>query len=321
MDVSKELLYRFWSGQLTLTQKQHIRRWLEQPAHQEQYFRWLEEYERLEPEYEADQERLEALFEQKLLTATLPDAPVARPARFWPWMAAILALGLLLWLTAAPLRYRSYTTAPGQQAAFDLPDGSRVTLNGHSRLRVPRFGFLSGPRRVDLAGEAVFEVVHTRTHQPFSVETPAGTQVEVLGTAFSVRAGRGATQVVLQRGQVRLRHARRQLLLRPGDWAEWQADGRLQQGRQPSPQAFAPWRYRRFDFDGTPLREIAAMLAESYGVRIRIENDSLARRSVSGSFRSASADEVLTALSALLGFEVLRSETEMLLRPTHVTKP
>ncbi len=77
-----------------------------------------------------------------------------------------------------------YITTTGQQRAFTLSDGSRVTLAPQSRLQLDaEFGRAS--RLMTLDGEAYFEVVPD-ARAPFLIRT-GKTTTRVLGTTFSVR--------------------------------------------------------------------------------------------------------------------------------------
>ena len=114
-------------------------------------------------------------------------------------MAAAVALLLLttgLWTFRNVLIYKTYHTASGETKTFVLVDGSQVTLNTLSSLRVPRWGFGSSSREVFLDGEAAFSVRHTPDGRKFIVKTQKDFEVVVLGTEFSVffpspgRAGR-----------------------------------------------------------------------------------------------------------------------------------
>lgn len=75
-------------------------------------------------------------------------------------------------------------TPRGGEYALLLSDGTKVHLNAMTSLRFP-VTFDNGPRKVELEGEAYFEVC--KTGQPFIVCTQ-GMQVEVLGTTFNISA-------------------------------------------------------------------------------------------------------------------------------------
>ena len=102
------------------------------------------------------------------------------------WLAAAAATGLAI-LGASYLAFqdgwRTYVTAIGGRKQIALSDGSTVTLNTDSEMRVR----MSSGRRdiVLMRGEALFRVAHD-TQRPFLV-TAETTIVRAVGTAFSVR--------------------------------------------------------------------------------------------------------------------------------------
>ena len=83
--------------------------------------------------------------------------------------------------TFQPAEEITLLTAKGNVGEFTLPDGTRVWLNGESRLKYS--AAFSGPtREVALSGEAFFEV-RKDSLRPFHVNMDH-LQVEVLGTSF-----------------------------------------------------------------------------------------------------------------------------------------
>lgn len=100
-----------------------------------------------------------------------------------------------------------YSTGVGEQQMVVLDDGSRMSLNTSSRVRVD-LGSVQRTVRVD-AGEALFEVAKD-PRRPFVVRA-GGTEVVALGTAFAVRLDtrRGnagdALAVTLIEGQITVR--------------------------------------------------------------------------------------------------------------------
>lgn len=135
--------------------------------------------------------------------------PIRRNRRSMTIGAAALLIAMILsvWVWRQPV---SVVVPAGVQQTVVLPDGSTAHLNSMSRLAYHR-SFQGWPlvpdarRRVSLDGEAFFEIVHDG--RPFVVET-FNARVEVLGTAFNVRArqGRweGETQVTLESGKVQV---------------------------------------------------------------------------------------------------------------------
>ncbi len=88
------------------------------------------------------------------------------------------------------VRYNQIATPRGGQYQVVLPDGTKVWLNASSSLKYP-IRFVGQARRVELSGEAYFEVNGKQgdNHKkiPFIVSTATQT-VEVLGTDFNINA-------------------------------------------------------------------------------------------------------------------------------------
>jgi ferric-dicitrate binding protein FerR (iron transport regulator) len=96
------------------------------------------------------------------------------------------------------------STAMGETYQVKLPDGSRVWLNAASSLKYPVSFSSLKDRRVELHGEAYFEVAKDKLH-PFLVETD-GQEVTVLGTHFNIKAYKQDKNIVttLAEGSVRV---------------------------------------------------------------------------------------------------------------------
>jgi transmembrane sensor len=86
---------------------------------------------------------------------------------------------------AKELQYNTIATPRGGKYQLNLPDGTKVWLNAATVLKYPVV-FAANERRVELTGEAYFEVSKNK-QQPFHVKT-AQQDVEVLGTHFNVNA-------------------------------------------------------------------------------------------------------------------------------------
>ncbi|MGH8297207.1 MAG: FecR family protein, partial [Steroidobacteraceae bacterium] len=125
-----------------------------------------------------------------------------RPVR-WAAAAAAVAAAAILLLSGLPpsSATQSYRTGPDGLSRIFLSDGSVVTMNADTQLRVH---FTAARRTIRLLrGEAHFSVTHD-THRPFEVH--AGDRIVVaVGTAFDVRLGRGQrVEVTVTEGRVAL---------------------------------------------------------------------------------------------------------------------
>jgi transmembrane sensor len=114
-------------------------------------------------------------------------------------IAAAVLIGWVLWSHPGT----SYRTAIGGIAAISMKDGSTVTLNTDSNIRV---ALDKSQRRVDLEkGEAFFEVAKD-PQRPFIVSV-GDQRITAVGTKFSVRREANGLRVVVTEGRVRVEHS------------------------------------------------------------------------------------------------------------------
>lgn len=115
-------------------------------------------------------------------------------------LAAVLALAVMVGVYQHWQEGR-YVTALGEQKIIALPDGSVVTLNTSSALKV---AFSSERRTLHLMqGEAYFRVAHDAS-RPFEVTTERST-VRAVGTQFNVRICDHSTMISVVEGTVEVR--------------------------------------------------------------------------------------------------------------------
>lgn len=332
--VNKTVLFDYFSGRVSPLQKKSIENWLTNTANRDLYYQWLHEWEmsRLQTNVNWQQAYEKTALRIQQTDSDEQTQPVTsiEGARNWlnrNWlMAASVTLCLLAggWFFRDVLLYETVQTGFGETRELTLPDGSVVTLNANSSLRFPRFGFgewtldfdkaHQNPRLVELAGEADFSVRHLPHHQRFVVTTRKGVDVTVLGTQFTVFSRDRATRVALRSGRVQLttqQKNERPLIMQPGDLATLNPQGKLAIRRTLHPEVMASWKDHRFVFEQTPLREIAEMLHDNYGLTVRISDQQLASRTISGSFTARNANEILQLIAQLLQINYIRENNDV----------
>lgn len=328
--ITKQTLFAHFEGRVSPLQQKQLEDWLTEPANVDQYYRWLAEWERMNLQYQADDELAWQQTRQQIGTLTSTETsveasennpfPSVHTQSFWSRIGRIAAvfaglalLTALLYANRSVIQYRTIAAEFGEIRRETLPDGSVITLNTNSSLRIPRFGFgqkwFGRPdREVFLTGEAMFSVVHTQSHQPFIVRTPNALAIRVLGTEFSVCARQRRTNVVLKQGKVEVAYSpkaqpARQIALRPGDWLDINRAGAVSVKHSAHPENHSAWAQHRFVFDENTLADIADIIQDNYGFSVKIRAPGLASRSVSGSFQANSAEELATVIAELLGID------------------
>lgn len=174
------------------------------------------------------------------------------------------------------VEYHTLTTPRGGQFKLVLPDGSRVWLNAESSIRFPS-AFAAGERRVEVKGEAYFEVAH-QPERPFFVLMndhpvfPEGAEIEVLGTHFNVMAYADEQRIAatLVEGSVRfgrLHDACEKAILKPGQQAVALADKDLKINEVNLFEVTA-WKDGYFVFNDEDIESIMRKLARWYNVDV-----------------------------------------------------
>lgn len=336
-EITRQKLFDYFAGKATALEKKQIDEWSRDAAHREQFFDWLDEWEHAHLQYTSDQPTALDRY-RNFLYADRPhpdyrpaDSPVRPSGLFsrrsglvWAIAASVAVVAVLLGFREQ-LITQTYTTAYGETRTLTLPDGSRVTLNANSSLRLPRFGFGNGRldntnRTVRLTGEALFSVQHTPTAQRFVVETDNGPEVIVLGTEFTVFARPRGTRIVLNRGQVEVHYQQpdnqlRQVTMQPGDLVTLSPKGEIRRQGQLRPSARPAWADHRFVFNETPLTEVAAMLSENYGLSIDIADPQTGRLTLSGAYPAQTPDELVRIIAEVLNIRLYRQADKFILTP------
>lgn len=252
------------------------------------------------------------------------NASMAR-ARSWQRYRWLLAAMLLLLIAAAGyavnrwMAVDMYRTEVGGQQQVLLADGTRMSLNTETKVRVE----LDTARRlvtVD-AGEVMFEVAKD-PRRPFIVR--AGTsEVIAVGTVFSVRVpsterSDEALAVVLVEGEVSVQPALGARLQGavPAQRISMHAGERMRMlgatgdGRASAPQIDRPpvetllaWRHGKAIFDDLTLREAVGEMNRYTRTPIILVGD-VSELRIAGSYDTGNAQSFVQAVAVLHGLQV-----------------
>lgn len=164
--------------------------------------------------------------------------------------------------------FNTLTTPRGGQYQLNLPDGSKVWLNAASSLKFPStFSGLS-QRKVELSGEAYFEIAKNQG-VPFVVVSNKQ-EVEVLGTHFNINAytDESDTRTVLLEGSVKVTDLldRKDVLLKPGQEAVLGLSAIKVQ--EADLDKAIDWKSGKFIFKNESLESIMRKVARWYDVEI-----------------------------------------------------
>jgi ferric-dicitrate binding protein FerR (iron transport regulator) len=169
-----------------------------------------------------------------------------------------------------------------------LADGSKVWLNAGSSITYP-IAFTGNERKVEMTGEAYFEITHDKT-RPFYVSKGA-MQVEVMGTHFNVNAydDEETIKTTLLEGRVRVVNRDRnkkyevgsknsEVILNPGEQAIAHCrlpidDCRLIIHHSPDLDEVMAWKNGLFEFNETDIQTIMKQIERWYDVQVVFDGE------------------------------------------------
>ncbi|MBX2924235.1 MAG: FecR domain-containing protein [Chitinophagaceae bacterium] len=172
--------------------------------------------------------------------------------------------------------YNSIVTPRGRQYKLILADGTKVWLNAASSLHYPVY-FTGGARKVEVSGEAYFEVAEQKDRQgkkiPFAVKvnresgTPA--EVQVLGTHFNINAYNDEpdTKVTLLEGAVRVNTASAEpVLILPGQQAK--VGNKIEVNKEVDLDLVMAWKNGAFNFKNADVSAVMRQAERWYDIRV-----------------------------------------------------
>jgi transmembrane sensor len=253
--------------------------------------------------------------------AALP-RPRSTKVRRGRWRALALAASVLITIGIAVDLVmvqggRRYTTAIGRIESVAVPDGSKVTLNTDSEIRVR---LTETERRVDLdKGEAFFAVAKD-PNRPFIVDA-GEKRVIAIGTQFSVRRDGNEIEIVVTEGQVRVVDGG-EALLTPGSIAR-AGDAGILVRRETLGEAEdrLSWRSGVLRFRDERLSEIVAEFNRYNERKIVIADPTVAALKIEGDFRATSLDAFVRLLESSFPVHATSSDGHIVLTSTVVVTP
>lgn len=227
------------------------------------------------------------------------EMPEARPNRRRVMVGAIAAsfvaaVSFGVW-TQMPQPY-DVMTGPGQREIVALPDGSKITLNGNSKISLdhqkPRYARLDH-------GEALFTVVHDDA-DPFIVDT-ADVRLVDAGTEFNVINSADTLDVAVSEGLVIYNPNRENVSLPAGKRLYRPASENRATVSTIAIEQVGSWRTGRLSFAGETLGEVAQALNRTLGVHI-VASPNVAIRPFSGVIQLNDGDQQnIEPIAAVLG--------------------
>lgn len=306
--IQESLLIRFFAGETDTTENERIIEWINsseesyQAAKEVYYIYYATKLHQIKKEIDVD-----VVFNtiEKTIRKGRFKQKKTQFIKIFQQVAAVLLLPVLmltgyLWTQGqqSDMHYIELTAKQGMVAKAVLPDSTVVYLNSGSSLKYPSV-FLSGERKVELVGEAYFDVRKDEKKR-FSVYTPENLSINVLGTKFNVQAYSGDDKITatLIEGKVNVvcrdeQGNRRQTELNPSQRLVYDLNNRKSEVKKVSVAQYIAWKDGKIIFEDTNLKDVLSMLSRHFNVDFTVKNPSFYSNSYTGKFEGERLEEIL----------------------------
>lgn len=312
--TAAEWMVRISSGELSGRDQRNLEEWLAQkPENKRELERsrqlWgLSAQLRNSPTAQSLLERDEASKDSKGLLAggSLNRYFVPAAAAAAVILVSFLALPQIeRFFTSSRIAADGATTARGEIANYTLPDGSTLTLDAASTVRIAfndkqRVVYLSG-------GEGFFDVKHN-PNRPFVV-VAGKKRVVVAGTKFNVDyfPKESDMEVAVVEGLVNVTFPTPNagnvtMPIKQNEVVQFPANGSTIRRPMSAARASA-WREGKLYFDDAQLSEVLASVNRYFQKPLIVSNPEMGKRTVTGMFRAGDLNAVLVSLNDLYGLK------------------
>ena len=200
----------------------------------------------------------------------------------------------------APVANKQIVAKNGQMVNITLGDGTKVWINGGSKLTYPE-NFRGKLREITLEGEAFLDVAHD-AQRSFIVHT-GSIKTQVLGTSFNVKAyaDDGFVKVDVVTGRVGVvAPSSKTVFLTPAEEVVMNKKNHNSVTAQGVDlNALTGWKDGELVFRNMPLPEVLNTLQRRFNIELKADAN-LARCSISANFTKVSLQNIMVIISRIV---------------------
>lgn len=200
----------------------------------------------------------------------------------------------------------------GNVSEYDLPDGSKVFLNGSSKVE---HNLISNDsvRRIKLSGEAFFDIVRDE-NKPFVVEAE-NVVIRVLGTSFSVNNTKPTgVEVIVESGRVEVcdcQHSGEKVVLATGEAGRLK-DGHLKKHKNTDIN-YKSWINKKLVFKEESLNKAVQDISKAYYATVELRDSSLNNLLLTSTFDGLTLDEMLSSIAITFNLSIEKQQEKYIL--------
>ncbi|REG78443.1 FecR family protein [Algoriphagus antarcticus] len=221
----------------------------------------------------------------------------------------ILSLHIGIW-QSLKLKEQKYQTGANETLKIELPDGSKALLNSNSILTYS-YTWVSGfERKVELNGEAYFDIAKDAESKRFVINEGEVMEVEVLGTEFNFKHQPPVYKLTLIEGSVKLGYqsegGNSNRMVVPGETIKLNVENhRIESKTIDEPQRLLAWQDRKLRMQNESLEEVLSIVTELYDLELLDQKTPPTSQLISGSLPlTDNPNEVIANIEALFATKI-----------------
>ncbi len=328
-ELKSKLLARYLASECTPEESKSVQQWLAENEENRRLMEDLKKIWELSPEFKSMDENFDVELDWAVLQSRIEDDcdqsgkifdlrsknRKRKNLLFLARIAAIFIIAVSIGIyanqfltseevTPEPI-LKSISMKKGLRGSMTLSDGTKVTLNSESKIRIPSV-FKPDIREVYLEGEAYFDVAKN-PNKPFVIYT-RGSVVEVLGTSFAIRSFPEDNEVrtVVEEGVVSFRGEGKGIddgvILTAGKLGSFDIKEKTISTQQVNNlDLYLSWKDGYLKFYQAPMAEVKRQLERKYDITVSFENPEVSELQLTAEFKSRMLENVLETISMSLG--------------------
>ena len=301
-DIWPAILLKYFQEDANPSEVEKVEEWLKTEENRENYEQWVETWRLAGFSHKQD-------FNSEKAFSNIRPSIKRQIHVNWVRLVGIAATLLLLfavgWYIFVP-EDNTYYSHDERNVPVALKDGSKVSLNKHSKLKINQ-SIISVTRSVNLEGAAFFQV--EKSEDPFHVHTHDAF-ITVLGTEFMVEAHPGQpTEVIVKSGKVKVEYidTRENIILEKGETVRKNKDITIKKVNENL--NYLSWKTGKFTFREEPLERVFKTLEKHYNASFVYKNEYLEGCKLSATFDNLTLTELLEILETAYDIETKKQDT------------
>ncbi|WPR75796.1 FecR family protein [Algoriphagus sp. NG3] len=221
----------------------------------------------------------------------------------------LIAINIGLWQSLT-LKEKNYQTGANETLRIELPDGSIACLNSNSSLAYSyrwAFGF---DRKVELKGEAYFDITKDPGSRRFLINEGEAMEVEVFGTEFNFKNRHPIHKLTLLEGSVKLGYEGEEgntsRMVTPGETIKLDVENqKIASKKMTDPSKLLAWQKRKLQMHNESLEEVLSIVTELYDLELPNQKIPQTTELISGSLPlSDNPNEVIENIQVLFDTKI-----------------